>query len=337
VVLSCGGISASTITWWRRRSVKYASLNTDPSKELCLPMKSNNKMSFSSKLYSSKFFQPIELLLLELPEHGIVLQLLFFTGTVFLLLSTSTCSPPISDLSTVSGYYGIGAVLAWFFTAVAMILTCEARESLQLAQKRIKITIWGRNRNTTSLHTFTASPKSKLDVALISVVSFPTVAAIDFMRRQGNTTPDPQLEASLATMKLFLIVFYFATIIGPRSLHTTRRTIWLSAMLLIVYSMTYSAPSGVNVHSLLVVFTILALIAEITEFPRPFWALKFRLRRWQNGRTLIVPSSDIWLQMYINERVPKKSSSSSWSIYTLFMLCMYPYLSWLGRIVSSER
>jgi hypothetical protein len=252
-------------------------------------MKSNNKMSFASEFL--EFFQTIELFL----------QILYFTGTVFLLLSTSTCSPPISDLSTVSGYYGIGAVLAWLFTAVATILTCEARESLQLAQKWIKITIWGRNRNTTSPHALIASPKSKLDGALISVVSFPIVAAIDFMRRQGKTAPDPQLEASLATMKLFLIVFYFATIIGPRSLHTTRRTIWLSAMLLIVYSMTYSAPSGVSIHSLLVVFPILALIAEITEIPRPFWTLEFRLRRWYNGKSFLVPSSDIGLQIHINE------------------------------------
>jgi hypothetical protein len=153
------------------------------------------------------------------------LRPLFFIGAILFYLFSSTANPSI-DISSVSGYYGPGAVLAWLFALIITLITCEGGPVL--------FPLWTKMRKyfTKSAPTPEAEDDTELqvDTTLISIIAYPTLSVIDFLKRyRSSTGVDAQAEASVAVAKLFLASLCLLGLFGPSSfkkISHNRGTLW---------------------------------------------------------------------------------------------------------------
>jgi hypothetical protein len=178
------------------------------------------------------------------------LRVLFFIGAFLSYLFTSKRNPS-ADSNLVSSYYGPGAVLAWLFTLITTLITCEGAP--------VPFRHWMRvGKQSKKDELATGDPKidqPSIDGALLSIIAYPTISAVDCLLRQRsrerdnapNTEPDAQLEASIAIAKFLFASLCLLGVLGSsalQSVSSTRKVAWVIPVFLNAFVLLYTRPFG---------------------------------------------------------------------------------------------
>lgn len=127
-----------------------------------------------NKALNSEIISVVRLVLLLVPQ---VLRL--------------NCVDQVKDLSTVSGFYGPGAYIAWILTFASTLTSYEM--NLPAFKSFRRIFQWHRRPETDEAVDIQPSP---IDGNFIASVAFPLAACVDFIKRNKAGIFDGQLDAA---------------------------------------------------------------------------------------------------------------------------------------------
>lgn len=124
------------------------------------------------------------------------------------------CIDQVKDLSTVSGFYGPGAYMAWVLTFTSTLISYEMNPSIFKPFRRVFQ--WHQRPETDEAVDIRPSP---IDGNLVASVAFPLIACIDFTKRRITGIFDGQLDAAACvahTSMLFTFVALRGTLFQYR-------------------------------------------------------------------------------------------------------------------------
>jgi hypothetical protein len=124
------------------------------------------------------------------------------------------CIDQVKDLSTVSGFYGPGAYIAWILTFTSTLTSYEMNPSVFNTFRRIFQ--WHQRPETDEALDI---PPPPIDGNFIASVAFPLIACIDFTKRSNTGVSDGQLDAAACvahTSMLFTFVALRGTLFQYR-------------------------------------------------------------------------------------------------------------------------
>ena len=124
------------------------------------------------------------------------------------------CIDQVKDLSTVSGFYGPGAYIAWVLTFTSTLTSYEINPSVFNTFRRIFQ--WHQRPETDEAIDI---PPPPIDGNFIASVAFPLIACIDFTKRSNTGVSDGQLDAAACvahTSMLFTFVALRGTLFQYR-------------------------------------------------------------------------------------------------------------------------
>lgn len=115
------------------------------------------------------------------------------------------CIDQVKDLSTVSGFYGPGAYIAWVLTFTSTLASYEMNLSVLKPFRRIFQ--WHRHPETGEAVDIRPSP---IDSNFIASVAFPLIACVDYIKRNKAGVFDGQLDAAACVVHTSMLFTFVA-------------------------------------------------------------------------------------------------------------------------------